>query len=273
MRRVPRSRSRPSKRHRVGTIAAYGPDTTLATKLVVSVVERSRRAKPLAMRTWTTQLVDVRHDSTIAAEVTAFLQECGVTESVAPDRMMGCPHEEGIDYPMGRPCPQCPFWAGIDRFTHDPIAVPAPTLSPPEILTALSEGGSVPPDEALASAEAHREALVEPLLAALERGIVNPADASTEDGNLFSYALYLLAKWREPRAFPYVIRWLSLPEELPFEIGGDIVTQDGARILAAVCDGDGADQGAHPESRRRRVRPRWWRHRACSSGGLGRGAS
>ena len=77
-----------------------------------------------------------------------------------------------------------------------------------------------------------------PLLAALERGIVNPTEASTEDGNLFSYALYLLAKWREPRAFPYVVRWLSLPEELPFEIGGDIVTQDGARILAAVCDGD-----------------------------------
>lgn len=43
---------------------------------------------------------------------------------------------------------------------------------------------------------------------------------------------------REPRAYQYVIRWLSLPEEKPFEIGGDIVTQDGARILAAVCDGD-----------------------------------
>jgi hypothetical protein len=31
---------------------------------------------------------------------------------------------------------------------------------------------------------------------------------------------------------------LSLPEEQPFEIGGDIVTQDGGRILAAVCDGN-----------------------------------
>ena len=238
MRRIPHSRSGPSRRDRVGTIAAYGPDTTLATKLVVSVLERSRRAKPLAMRTWTTQLVDARHDSTIAAEVAAFLREYGVTESVASDRMMGCPHEEGIDYPMGRSCPRCPFWAAIDRFTHEPIAVPTPTMSPPEILTALSEGGPVPPEEALASAEAHREALVEPLLAALERGIVNPTEASTEDGHLFSYALYLLATWREPRAFPYVLRWLSLPEELPFEIGGDIVTQDGARILAAVCDGD-----------------------------------
>ena len=45
-------------------------------------------------------------------------------------------------------------------------------------------------------------------------------------------------KWRESRAYPYVIRWLSLPEEEPFEIAGDIVTQDGGRILAAVCDGN-----------------------------------
>lgn len=29
--------------------------------------------------------------------------------------MMGCPQEEGIDYPMGEACPQCPFWAGRER--------------------------------------------------------------------------------------------------------------------------------------------------------------
>ena len=48
----------------------------------------------------------------------------------------------------------------------------------------------------------------------------------------------LLARWREPRAYSYVVRWLSLPGEAPFEIAGDVVTQDGARMLAAVCDGD-----------------------------------
>jgi hypothetical protein len=31
---------------------------------------------------------------------------------------------------------------------------------------------------------------------------------------------------------------LSLPDEAPFEIAGDVATQDGARILAPVCDGD-----------------------------------
>ena len=185
-----------------------------------------------------TQAVDVRHDPAIASDVAAFLLEYGVTDSVGADRMLGCPHEEGIDYPMGRTCPRCPFWAGIDRFTHEPVVVPVPTMSPVEILASLAEDAPDPPEEALASADGHRDALVEPLLAALDRGMANPAGASLEDVNLFAHALYLLAKWREPRAFPAVVRWLSLPDHQPFAIAGDIVTEDGARILAAVCDGD-----------------------------------
>ena len=27
----------------------------------------------------------------------------------------GCQHEEGIDYPEGELCPDCPFWAGRER--------------------------------------------------------------------------------------------------------------------------------------------------------------
>lgn len=235
---ISRQRSRRSAQYPLASIAPYGPDNTFATKLVVSVLERPGQREPAAMRTWTTHAVDVRHDPTIAAGVADFLREYGVKHTVTSDRIMGCPHQEGIDYPMGRNCPRCPFWAGIDRFTHEPKRVPTPTLSPSEILTTLSRDASIQPAEALASAESHREALIEPLLSALDRGVANPASASIREANLFSYALYLLAKWREPRAYQYVIRWLSLPEEKPFEIGGDIVTQDGARILAAVCDGD-----------------------------------
>jgi Protein of unknown function (DUF1186)/SEC-C motif len=238
MANISQRRGRRSDQYPLASIAPYGPDTTFATKLVVSVLERPGQRDASTMRTWTTQAVDVRHDPTIAAGVADFLREYGVKHTVTSDRIMGCPHQEGIDYPMGRSCPRCPFWAGIDRFTLEPRRVTAPTLSPPEILAVLSRDLSVPAAEALASAESHREALIEPLLSALERGIANPASASTQEGNLFSYALYLLAKWREPRAYRYVIRWLSLPEEKPFEVGGDIVTQDGARILAAVCDGD-----------------------------------
>ena len=86
------------------------------------------------MHTWTTQSVDVRHDPAIAAEVASFVQQHGAKETVTSDRIIGCPHEEGIDYPMGRTCPRCPFWAGIDRFTHEPVTPPVPIMAPEEIL-------------------------------------------------------------------------------------------------------------------------------------------
>lgn len=38
---------------------------------------------------------------------------------IMADRILGCPHEEGIDYPDGESCPECPYRAGRDRFTGD----------------------------------------------------------------------------------------------------------------------------------------------------------
>jgi Protein of unknown function (DUF1186)/SEC-C motif len=111
-------------------------------------------------------------------------------------------------------------------------------MSPAEVLAQLSKDQTSHPLDALAAADEHRAALVEPLLAAVERCLEEPYLSTAEDLNLFSYAVYLFAKWREARAYPSVVRWLSLPEEEPFVIAGDVVTQDGARILAAVSNGD-----------------------------------
>jgi len=140
-----RRASRTATRFPVGTIAAYGPNNALATKLVVSVIERPGARDPSATRIWTTDTADVRHDRRISAEVARFLQEQDVQETVTSDRIIGCPHEEGIDYPLGRSCPRCPFWAGIDRFTHEPLTPPPPTLSPSQVLDALSSDPSEPP--------------------------------------------------------------------------------------------------------------------------------
>ena len=84
------------------------------------------------MQTWTSQRADVRHDPIISLEVADYLQQHGAKQTVTSDRIIGCPHEEGIDYPMGRTCPRCPFWAGIDRFTHEPVTPPVlrPLISP-----------------------------------------------------------------------------------------------------------------------------------------------
>jgi len=102
----------------LATIAAYGRDNTRATKLVVGILRRAGQRAARPMRTWTSEANDVRDDPLIAAEVADWLRAQGVRDTLSYDRIIGCPHEEGIDYPMGRPCPQCPFWTQIDRFTR-----------------------------------------------------------------------------------------------------------------------------------------------------------
>ena len=47
----------------------------------------------------------------------AFVAKHGARTVVAADRIIGCPHEESVDYPEGEWCPECPFWIGRDRFT------------------------------------------------------------------------------------------------------------------------------------------------------------
>jgi len=42
--------------------------------------------------------------------------DTGAKSVVMTDRIIGCPHEEGIDY-EGSTCPDCPFWVGRDRWT------------------------------------------------------------------------------------------------------------------------------------------------------------
>ena len=48
----------------------------------------------------------------VAAEIEAFLKAHGVREVAMTDGIIGCPHEEGIDFPEGQECPYCPFWRG-----------------------------------------------------------------------------------------------------------------------------------------------------------------
>jgi hypothetical protein len=127
-------RMRASQRSRanypLATISAYGPQNRQATKLVVGILRRAGQKEANPMRTWSTDASDVRHDPVIAAELADWLRGQGIKDTVSYDRIIGCPHEEGIDYPIGRTCPQCPFWASIDRFTHEPFSAPVAKMSP-----------------------------------------------------------------------------------------------------------------------------------------------
>ena len=103
----------------VATIACYGPDDRMATKLAVAIIEREE-AEPAELRRWYAGGGggDVRDDLEILGEVVAFLERHGVHTVAMPDRIIGCPHEEGIDY-EGPTCPRCPFWANRDRWSGE----------------------------------------------------------------------------------------------------------------------------------------------------------
>ncbi len=104
----------------VATIAYYGADDTRASKVVVAVVQ-SEGADPDPMQKWFSESADVRNDEATLESIAAFLQGQTVKSVVAADRIIGCPYEEGIDYPEGEKCPACPFWATRDRFSGEPL--------------------------------------------------------------------------------------------------------------------------------------------------------
>lgn len=115
---------RASKRSRakypLATISAYGPDNRRATKLVAGILRRAGQKDPNPMRSWSTDPSDVRNDPVIAAELADWLRSQGVKDTIRYDRIIGWPHEEGIDYPIGRTCPQCPLLGAIRRSTTSP---------------------------------------------------------------------------------------------------------------------------------------------------------
>jgi hypothetical protein len=98
----------------VGTVAFYGPDNLRASKAAVGVIV-AEHAESI-MRKWFSEATDVRNDPEIGAEIAAFLREHGARSVAMTSTIIGCPHEEGIDYPEGEACPQCPFWKGRDRW-------------------------------------------------------------------------------------------------------------------------------------------------------------
>ena len=57
---------------------------------------------------------------------------------------------------------------------------------------------------------------------------------------LHIFALYLLAQFREKRAYPFVVQMFSAPGETPFDLAGDTVTERFSSIFASVYDGNPA---------------------------------
>lgn len=91
----------------LATLAFCGPDDRRASKAVASIME-GEGDDHWRIRKWYSGQADVRHDAIIMSEVMEFIEKFGVLSVAMPERIIGCPHEGGIDRD-GPVCPECPF--------------------------------------------------------------------------------------------------------------------------------------------------------------------
>jgi hypothetical protein len=124
IKRTPTKLQKKAKRgHRgypVATVAFYGPDASRASKVAVGIIPHED-AEADEMKRWLSDSSDVRSDATIGEEILAFIKDRGALTVAMADRIIGCPHEEGIDYPEGEVCPKCPFWQDRDRWSGEKL--------------------------------------------------------------------------------------------------------------------------------------------------------
>jgi hypothetical protein len=105
------------KGYPIATIALYGPTDKKATKLVVGIIRRAH-GEAEQMKRWSSD-DDIMKERGVFEEVLEFIKTNDAKSVVMADRIIGCPHEEGIDYPEGESCPLCPFWKGRNRWTGE----------------------------------------------------------------------------------------------------------------------------------------------------------
>jgi NAD(P)-dependent dehydrogenase (short-subunit alcohol dehydrogenase family) len=95
----------------VATLAFYGPNDRKASKAVLGI-KRDKQAE-IELHKWfrSSPQADLRYDVKLQNTWIEIIRREGVKSLAMLEEINGCPHEEGIDYPMGEECPECPFWA------------------------------------------------------------------------------------------------------------------------------------------------------------------
>jgi hypothetical protein len=126
------------------------------------------------------------------------------------------------------------------------------------LLARLDEHDGSFPGDLVAEVIGRREEVTPRLLDILEDIDRDPepwlADAR---GMLHIWALYLLALFRETRAYPLLVRIFSRPSEFAFDLAGDVATEDLGRMLASVSGGDSRGMMALIENEQANEYVRW----------------
>jgi hypothetical protein len=96
------------ERFPVGAVTMYGPDRTTTTMIVAAVLA-NEQSMPVNRR-WVGSRIMA--DPRVTYEIAEFFLSHDVRSLVFVEENVGCPHEEGLDYPAGEDCPFCPYWKG-----------------------------------------------------------------------------------------------------------------------------------------------------------------
>lgn len=108
-----------------------------------------------------------------------------------------------------------------------------------EILKEFERPAARFPRAAVEAAVERPEEITPELLRILEETVDRAAELDAEgDYMAHLYAMFLLAKFRETRAYPLVVRFAALPGDLLDSLCGDFITEGLGRVLASVCGGD-----------------------------------
>ena len=107
------------------------------------------------------------------------------------------------------------------------------------ILKALELNDGTFPRNALKDAVRYQEQIIPELLRIIEQTKENAEELLTQkDYMAHLYALFLLAQFREKRAYPLIIDFFLLPREITRTLTGDTATENLGQILASVSCGD-----------------------------------
>lgn len=109
-------------------------------------------------------------------------------------------------------------------------------MTPTEIMAAFETPAALP-RKALLAAGQSRNAMMPLFLGYIDRLQAAKMD-DLDDMNATVFVLYLLAEWRETRAYRPLARLLRRDPKFLDALLGDTITEASARIMAGVFDGD-----------------------------------
>jgi hypothetical protein len=108
-----------------------------------------------------------------------------------------------------------------------------------ELLKAIQHNNGEFPEIQLKEIINRKEEFIPELLHILKNAVENYEDI-LEDREYFAhiYACFLLAQFKEVQSLSLIIDLVSLPDEIPDDLFGDLLTEELHKILASVCGGD-----------------------------------